>query len=136
MLPLVRSDAIIRKVTITTEFDSRLPCVRSDRVQLQQVILDLLLNGAESMKGCRPDDRTIVVRTAGRDQSVVVSVEDCGVGVTEQVRPCRPACPGRGQPDRCAGADTVRVRDLSSDDDSGRQPAGGWPRSVNTTRPS
>ena len=85
VFPLVRSDAIIRKVTRTTAFDSRLPFVRGDRVQLQQVILNLLLNAAEAMKGCRSDDRTIVVRTACHDpKSVVVSIEDCGVGVTEE----------------------------------------------------
>ncbi len=85
VLPLVRSDAIIRGVTITTEFDSRLPAVNGDRIQLQQVILNLLLNGAEAMTRCRPDDRTMVVRTARHSsKSVVLSVQDCGVGVTEE----------------------------------------------------
>ena len=84
VLPLVRSDAVIRRVVITTEFESRLPSVCADRVQLQQVVLNLLLNGAEAMQSCRLDDRTLVVRTArhGPDR-VAVSVRDCGIGVPE-----------------------------------------------------
>ena len=85
VLPLMSSDAIIRRVTITTAFDPFLPSVTGDRIQLQQVVLNLLMNGVEAMAHCHPDDRTMVVRTA-RDTSkkVVLSVKDCGVGVTEE----------------------------------------------------
>ncbi len=85
VLPLLRSDAIIRRVTIATEFESRLPSVYGDRVQLQQVILNLLVNGAEAMTHCGPDDRTMVVRTARQgSEGVVLSVQDCGIGLSEE----------------------------------------------------
>ena len=83
--PLVRSDAVIRGVRIATEFDSRLPSVRGDRIQLQQVILNLLVNGVEAMESCRPNDRTLVVGTARHSpESVVVRIQDRGIGVTDE----------------------------------------------------
>ena len=85
VLPLIRSDAIIRGVTIAKEFDSRLPSVRGDRVQLQQVVLNLLLNGAEAMKNCRPNDCLLTVRTAhDGPENVVVSIQDCGIGLVQE----------------------------------------------------
>ena len=82
---LVRGDAAIRGVRIVTELDSRVPSVHADLVQLQQVLLNLLLNGAEAMTSCHPEDRTLVVRTAQHSaKSVVVHVQDCGIGVMEE----------------------------------------------------
>ncbi len=85
VLPLMRSNALIKGVKIVTEFASYLPSVRGDRTQLQQVILNLLLNGTEAMKICPPGACTLVVRTARHGlESVIVSVQDCGTGVIEE----------------------------------------------------
>jgi len=83
---LVRSDAILRNVSLSLEFADDLPRVRGDRVQLQQVVLNLVLNALDAMRDPRPDDRTLVIRTA-RDgaAAVTVAVADAGVGIDETV---------------------------------------------------
>ncbi len=67
---LVSSDAIIRNVAI--------------RLQLQQVILNLLMNGLDAMRESGEGERALVLRTVGGGAaSVVVAVEDSGVGIDE-----------------------------------------------------
>jgi two-component system sensor kinase FixL len=82
---LMRSDAIIRNVPIGLELADDLPRVRGDRVQLQQVVLNLVLNGLEAMREPGAGDRTLVIRTA-RDgaAAVAVAVQDSGIGIDEK----------------------------------------------------
>jgi signal transduction histidine kinase len=81
---LIASDALVRGVPITLELAADLPRVRGDRIQLQQVVLNLVLNGLESMPEATGAERTLVVRTA-RDgtESVRVEVQDAGSGFDE-----------------------------------------------------
>ena len=67
---------------LETNFAEHLSPVRGDRVQLQQVILNLLLNAADAMAGIEDRPRTLRVRTEmdGSD-SVKLSVQDAGVGL-------------------------------------------------------
>jgi C4-dicarboxylate-specific signal transduction histidine kinase len=67
---------------LQTEFARSLPAISGDRVQLQQVILNLLLNAADAMDGVEDRPRTLRVRTQvdGSD-SVRVLVQDSGVGL-------------------------------------------------------
>jgi signal transduction histidine kinase len=83
---LVRSDAILRNVSLSLEFADDLPKVRGDRVQLQQVVLNLVLNALDAMREPRVESRTLVIRTA-RDgaAAVTVAVQDAGVGIDETV---------------------------------------------------
>jgi two-component system sensor kinase FixL len=82
--PLVSSDAIIRNVVIRLELAPGLPPVCGDRVQLQQVVLNLLMNGLDAMRESGAGERTLVLRTfSAGPASVVVAVEDSGVGVPE-----------------------------------------------------
>lgn len=81
---LASSDAIIRSVAIRLELAPGLPAVCGDRVQLQQVILNLLMNGLDAMRESGEGERSLVLRTeSGGPASVVVSVEDSGVGIDE-----------------------------------------------------
>lgn len=81
---LVSSDAIIRNVAIRLDLAPGLPPVRGDRVQLQQVILNLLMNGLDAMRESGEGERTLVLRTfSASPASVVVAVEDSGVGLEE-----------------------------------------------------
>jgi signal transduction histidine kinase len=82
---LVRSDALLRNVSLRLEFDADLPRVRGDRVQLQQVVLNLVLNGLEAMRESPARGRALVIRTA-RDGPGAgrVAVQDSGSGIDEQ----------------------------------------------------
>ena len=81
---LVSSDAIIRTVAIKLELTPGLPPVCGDRVQLQQVILNLLMNGLDAMRDSRGGERTLVVRTfSAGPASVGVAGEDSGGGIGE-----------------------------------------------------
>jgi C4-dicarboxylate-specific signal transduction histidine kinase len=69
-------------VAIQAEFADGLPTVRGDRVQLQQVILNLLLNATEAMKEVNDRPRRILVQTALHPPAAArVTVRDTGVGV-------------------------------------------------------
>jgi signal transduction histidine kinase len=82
---LVKSDALIRNVAMSLELAADLPSVLGDRVQLQQVVLNLLLNGLEALRPPWAGARTLVIRTA-RDgaAAVTVSVQDSGPGIDEK----------------------------------------------------
>ncbi len=81
---LVKNDALTRNVSMSLELAPGLPRVRGDRVQLQQVVLNLLLNGLEAMREPGAGDRTLVIRTA-RDGAAAVrlAVQDSGIGIDE-----------------------------------------------------
>ena len=66
-------------VEIETDLASDLPTVSGNSVELQQVILNLLLNGAQAMSGCDTQSRHLSVRTSAVNGSVQVSVKDNGV---------------------------------------------------------
>lgn len=80
---LAHSDAILHNIRVLREIDSGLPTVRGDRVQLQQVMLNLLLNAFDAMDDCPANEREIKVR-AQRDGAgmVTVAVRDKGTGLS------------------------------------------------------
>ncbi|MBI1847428.1 MAG: GAF domain-containing protein, partial [Candidatus Rokubacteria bacterium] len=82
---LVRNDAIIRNVSMSLELAAGLPRVLGDRVQLQQVVLNLVLNGLEAMRESPARDRRLVIRTLGDGAAVAaVAVQDSGPGISEK----------------------------------------------------
>ena len=79
---LLSSDALIRGLSIVHDFDPKLPPVYGDRVELQQVVLNLLVNAMEAMATPDAAGRIVVVRTACSDPGTVeVSVQDAGTGI-------------------------------------------------------
>lgn len=83
---LLRDEATRRRVELRTELVPGLPRVKGDRVQLQQVVLNLIMNGMDAMAEitCRPRD--LVVSSRRNDSNeIVVRVEDCGIGFAPEV---------------------------------------------------
>jgi C4-dicarboxylate-specific signal transduction histidine kinase len=85
VIALSQSELRKGRVILRDELAGDLPPVTGDRVQLQQVILNLLLNASEAMSGVDDRPRQLVIRTE-RDEAerVRLSVEDAGVGFDPQ----------------------------------------------------
>jgi len=82
VLALARSELIERRVTVRTRLAPALPAVRGDRVQLQQVMLNLLLNACEAMSTKTSGERMLTVSTAlNGDGLVLTSIADRGSGI-------------------------------------------------------
>ena len=74
-----------RRVIVRAELAENLPRVIGDRVQLQQVILNLLLNAADAMSGIDDRPRQLVIRTQqSENETVSLTVQDVGVGLDLQ----------------------------------------------------
>ena len=86
VLDLTRSDLLARRISVTTSLTSPIPRINGDRVQLQQVLLNLVLNACESMNANRVDERQLTVATAADDGFVQIAVSDRGVGISEDQR--------------------------------------------------
>src|SRR6185295_7325387 len=79
---LVKSDMASRHVPMSLELASGLPRVRGDRVQLQQVVLNVVLNGIDAMRETNGRDPALAIRTfAAGPRSVTVAIEDSGPGI-------------------------------------------------------
>jgi signal transduction histidine kinase len=79
---LVKSDVVIRNVPLSLDLATGLPRVCGDRVQLQQVVLNLVINGLEAMREASSRDPALVIRTSRAGAtSVTVTIEDSGTGL-------------------------------------------------------
>jgi PAS domain S-box-containing protein len=79
---LTRGEARRNKAALRMELAANLPSVMADRVQIQQVILNLILNGIQAMRAVEDRERIMVVRTQrGEDDQIRVAVQDCGIGI-------------------------------------------------------
>ena len=82
VLVLVQPDAASRKVRLGVEVPRALPPVRGDRVHLQQVLLNLILNGMDAMAEVPAEERRLVVRARQADAGTIeVAIADAGRGV-------------------------------------------------------
>jgi signal transduction histidine kinase len=82
---LVMSDAAIRNVAMRLDTATGLPRVSGDRVQLQQVVLNLVLNGLDAMRDAGALDGSLAIRTLSAGEGLVgVTVQDAGPGIAEK----------------------------------------------------
>jgi PAS domain S-box-containing protein len=84
-IALVQRELSSHQVSLRTELTSPLPMVLGDRVQLQQVIINLVINAIQAMQSVTNRSRELVIRS-GQDETsqVIVSVTDCGVGISAE----------------------------------------------------
>jgi signal transduction histidine kinase len=82
--PLARQ----RRVTVRVECDGRLPRVLGDPRQLEQVLLNLAINGMDAMQDCPENRRLLRISAGGADKGrIKIQVGDCGHGVPDQCLP-------------------------------------------------
>jgi PAS domain S-box-containing protein len=82
---IVAADAAARDVQITCETAAALPTLQGDKVHLQQVVLNLLLNGMEALAAVPPSERRLFVHTTVRDGEVQLAVIDTGPGIPPEL---------------------------------------------------
>ena len=88
VLALVGDEAKRQRVVIRTQFAEDLAPVAGDRVQLQQVVLNLIMNAIEAMSGVGEGARQLVITTRNIDEGQVqVTVEDSGTGLDPNMMP-------------------------------------------------
>ena len=80
MITLLRSEANRYSISIRIELAEGLPKVMADRVQLQQVFMNLMLNGIDAMKGTT-DGGELTIKSEVDDGQLLISVSDTGVGL-------------------------------------------------------
>jgi PAS domain S-box-containing protein len=84
VIPLVSAEAQRNRVLLRTELSNDLPLVLGDRIQLQQVILNLIMNAIEAMRGIDETQRNVsVVSKKDGSKSALVEVRDTGRGLKE-----------------------------------------------------
>jgi PAS domain S-box-containing protein len=86
MLKLMRSDLMNQKVDVQTQLAPNLPAVTGDPVQLQQVLLNLVVNGCDAMASCHASERRLVIHTGIENggRAVMVSIADRGCGIPQE----------------------------------------------------
>ena len=82
---LARPEAATRHVKLTVNLPSDLPSVRGDRVHLQQVLLNLILNGMDALNGAGPESRRVTVSArVDAARTVEIAVSDTGHGIAAE----------------------------------------------------
>jgi PAS domain S-box-containing protein len=86
MSVLLRSEATRYSISVRTELSEDLPPIMGDRVQLQQVLMNLMINSIEAMRDMAGSRELTVKSQRAEDEQVMVSVGDTGVGLPPQQR--------------------------------------------------
>jgi PAS domain S-box-containing protein len=82
---LMQREAFSHQMSLRVELIPTLPTILGDRVQLQQVIINLVMNGIEAMQSVTDRPHELVIRSRQDEaQQVLVSVTDCGVGISAE----------------------------------------------------
>jgi PAS domain S-box-containing protein len=83
-IALVQRELLSHQVSLRMDLAPVAPVVLADRVQLQQVIINLVINGIEAMQAVTERPRELAIRTHRNEQQGVVTVKDCGGGISPE----------------------------------------------------
>ncbi|TFV79693.1 PAS domain S-box protein [Bradyrhizobium frederickii] len=85
-IALVHRELSSHAVSVRTNLAPNLPKIFRDRIQLQQVMINLVMNGIDAMDSVEDCSRELVIRSSQNDSGrVVVAVTDCGIGIRPEV---------------------------------------------------
>ena len=84
MVVLLRSEAARASISVRTELAADLPHVMGDRVQLQQVLMNLMMNSIDAMRDVDGTRELTIHSEPGENEQLVVSVSDTGIGLPPQ----------------------------------------------------
>jgi PAS domain S-box-containing protein len=84
VIALVQRELISHDVSLRMQLASALPMILGDPVQLQQVIINLVMNGIEAMRSVTDRPRELLILSRRDETQVLVSVTDCGVGISAE----------------------------------------------------
>jgi signal transduction histidine kinase len=80
VIELTRGESVKSGISVQTEFADGLPFIQGDRVELQQVMLNLIINAFEAMSGADEVPRELLISTEKAESGVLVAVRDSGAG--------------------------------------------------------
>ena len=82
---LIEGNAIGRRITLTVELTRDMPIVLGDRIQIQQVAINLLMNAFDAVQPLEPSGRRVRLRSSCQDQQALIEVIDSGPGLSDEV---------------------------------------------------
>jgi signal transduction histidine kinase len=82
---LLRDEAVRHNISVRTELAADLPQVFGDRLQLQQVVMNLIVNSVEAMKNIGGTREIIIKSQREGNEQILISVSDTGIGLPPQV---------------------------------------------------
>jgi two-component system, LuxR family, sensor kinase FixL len=85
VLTLADNELLRGGVTAETELAGDVPCVLGDRVQLQQVILNLIMNAIDAMATVSDRPRKLIIRSARQPDGLLIQVQDSGAGLDAEL---------------------------------------------------
>jgi PAS domain S-box-containing protein len=80
---LLHSELVEKNIVLTIECTPSMPLVKGNRIQIQQVLVNLVMNGIQAMQDTVQDDRRIHIATNKNEHEIEVQVEDRGTGIDE-----------------------------------------------------
>ncbi|HEX7330957.1 MAG TPA: ATP-binding protein, partial [Pyrinomonadaceae bacterium] len=86
VLALTASELTKDRIKVRTELADNLPYVIADRVQIQQVVLNLVLNSKEAMNAASWQPRELLISTEHTESAILVTITDTGVGIAPENR--------------------------------------------------
>ena len=80
---LLHSEVVTQQAILTNTCATSIPKVNGNWIQIQQVLVNLILNGLEAMYDTKQEDRQLLIATAYDKDEIKVWVEDCGIGIKD-----------------------------------------------------